>query len=197
MVLGAASTLLQADLFLDSLRMLIPLHVLVLFLVLILGNSLYRRLQTKRARSLAAAVVLASAAVFAVWAWDFIKENTEDGQGYASSTYRESELLEAVRSLPPDARFFSNLPWPIGLHCNRPWSLLPTKIDITTLRSSSKYPSELQAFARALRQPNVYLAYFKQGDDWFQFPSLEEIQASVPLEVVEEAEDGTIFSAAR
>ncbi len=197
MVLLAASTLLQADLFLDSLRMLIPLHVLMIFLVLIQGNILYRGLKTKPARSLTAVVVLASAAVFAVWAWDFIKDNAEDGQGYASSSYKESELLEAVRSLPPDARFFSNLPWPIGLHCNRPWSLLPTKVDITSLRTSSRYPSELQSFTRALRQTNVYLAYFKQGDEWFQFPSIEEIRACVPLQVVEEADDGTIFEVAR
>ncbi len=196
-VLVAASTLLQADLFLDSLRMLIPFHVLVLFLVLLQGTSLYRSLKSGRIRSLAAAAILVVAVIFAGWARDFVRENAEDGQGYASSTYKESELLEAVRSLPPDARFFSNLPWPIGLHCNRPWSLLPTKIDVSTLHASSRYPSDLQAFVRALRQTNVYLAYFKQGDDWFQFPSLEEIRTCVPLEVVEEAEDGTIFAAVR
>jgi hypothetical protein len=53
----------------------------------------------------------------------------------------------------------------------------------------------MQAFASALRKKNVFLAYFKKGDDWFQFPDLEEIKALIPLRVLAETEDGTLFAA--
>ena len=195
-VLLCTSLFLQADLFLDSLRILIPIHVFVIFLSVTMGNDLYRRLKTKPARLAFAALCLVAAVLYAKWTTDFIRDNREDGQGYASSTFTEAELVEAVRDLPPSSRFFSNLPWPIGLHCNRSWSLLPTKIDITTLRESDRYLFQLKAFSRALQEGNVFIAYYKQGDDWFRFPSLEEIQALVPLRVLAETEEGTIFTAA-
>ena len=37
-------------------------------------------------------------------------------------------MLETIRGLPKDARFYSNLPWPIGIYTDRLCALLPIKI---------------------------------------------------------------------
>lgn len=51
----------------------------------------------------------------------------------------------------------------------------------------------MEDFARTMRGRDVHLAYFKDGDDWFVFPSIEEIQSFIPLRTVAEKQDGTIY----
>jgi hypothetical protein len=194
-VLVFASVFLQADLFLDSLRILIPVHVFSLLLALTLGNDLFRRMKGLFGRVLVVTLCFASALWFLVEVADVARGDFDDGQEYAGSIYRDSELIRIVRSLPPGARLFSNLPWPIGLYTNRAWSLLPEKRDTATL-SSDEYSEELRDFAQMLQEKNVFLAYFKHGDDWFAFPPIEEIQTLVPLRVLAETADGSLFVAA-
>jgi hypothetical protein len=54
----------------------------------------------------------------------------------------------------------------------------------------------MEDFARTMRERDVYLAYFREGDDWFEFPSIEDMQSFVPLRAVAETQDGTIYVAA-
>jgi hypothetical protein len=195
-VLLLTSTFLQADLFLDSLRILMPLHVFALVLSLIVGNRLYRRLRSGVQRVAAAALCVVLCSCFLVWAARWVRDTGEDGQGYASSTYTDSEMLQAVRELPPGTRFYSNLPWPIGIYTDRVWALLPTKIDIATLGENPKYRDQVRIFTDVMRQPGVYLASYNQGDAWYSFPTLDEIKGLLPLRLIAETEDGTIYGTA-
>ncbi len=194
-VLLLTSTFLQADLFLDSLRILLPVHALMIILAVSVGSDLYRNMQASWKRAAAAAASLALAACFLVWMVGWARDMHEDGQGYASTNYTDSEMLQTIRDLPKDAKFYSNLPWPIGIYTDRRWSLLPTRIDITTLGKNPKYAGEMEKFARTLRERDVYLAWYKQGDDWYKFPSMKDVQSAVPLRVVAETEEGTIYEA--
>ena len=54
----------------------------------------------------------------------------------------------------------------------------------------------MEEFARTMHEHDVYLAYFKEGDAWLAFPSIKDMQSFVPLRVVAETEDGTIYAAA-
>ena len=120
---------------------------------------------------------------------------SEDGQGYASSTYIDSEMLQTIRGLPKDARFYSNLPWPIVIYTDRLCELLPTKIDVASFGENREYHDQMEEFAETMRENDVYLAYFTEGDAWFAFPSIKDTQSFVPLRAVEETEDGTIYAA--
>lgn len=53
----------------------------------------------------------------------------------------------------------------------------------------------MEEFASTMREDDVYLAYFKEGDAWFAFPSMKDMQSFVPLRAVAETEDGTIYAA--
>jgi len=74
--------------------------------------------------------------------------------------------------------------------------MLPIKIDDATLKENESYWSDMADFAETMREDGVYLAYFKGGDDWFAFPSVKDVESFVPLRVVMETEDGTIYEAA-
>jgi hypothetical protein len=125
------------------------------------------------------------------WAQDY----HDEGQGYADSAWTNSEMLKTIRGLPKDARLYSNNPWPIGIYTDRLWDQLPSKLDTSTLGKDKLYPAQMKDFARTMRERDVYLAYFNEGDDWFVFPSIEEMQSSVPLRAVVKTEDGTIYVA--
>ena len=195
-VLLLTSTFLQADLFLDSLRILLPIHVFMIILVVHQGNRLHQRLEAGVPKAAASALCVVISVCFLVWMTQWARSTREDGQGYASSTYTDSEMLRTIRGLPKDARFYSNLPWPIGIYTDRLWSNLPIRIDGATLGENRKYRAQMEEFARTMRGHDVYLAYFKEGDAWFAFPSIRDMQSFVPLHAVAETEDGTIYAAA-
>ena len=195
-VLLLTSTFLQADLFLDSVRILLPLHVFMIILVVQMGSRVYQRLEPGVQKAAASALCIAIMLCFLVWMTQWARSTREDGQGYASSTYTNSEMLQTIKGLPKDARIYSNLPWPIGIYTDRLWEQLPAKIDTATLGDDKEYRTLMEDLARTMRQRDVYLAYFKEGDDWFEFPSIEDIQSFVPLRAVAETQDGTIYAVA-
>lgn len=198
-VLLLTTTFLQAELFDDGTnlaRILLPLHAFVIILAVQMGARLYQRVESGKLRAAGSVLGAALAVCFLVWAIQWARAAHEDGQGFASSTYADSAMLRAIRGLPGDARFYSNLPWPIGIYTDRLWELLPTGIDDTTAADNTEYRSQMTEFAQTLHEHDVYLAYFKDGDDWFAFPSLEDMQAFVPLRAVAETPEGTIYAAA-
>lgn len=195
-VLLLTSTFLQADLFLDSLRILLPFHVFMIILVVQMGNRLYQKLEPGIQKAAASVLCVVISVCFLIWMTQWAHSTREGGQGYASSTYADSPMLQTIRGLPKDARFYSNLPWPIGIYTDRTWSLIPTKVETATLGDDREYREQMEYFAENMGEDHVYLAYFKNGDDWFVFPSMKDIQAFVPLRTVAETQDGTIYAAA-
>jgi hypothetical protein len=190
------STFLQADLFLDSLRIFLPIHVLMIILVVQIGNGLYQRLEPGGQKAVASGLCVIISVSFLVWVTQWARRTHMDGIGYANSTYTHSKMLEAIRGLPKDGRFYSNLPWPIGIYTDRLWEQLPTLIDTSTSAEDGEYREEMEDFAEAMREPDVYLAYFKEGNDSCVFPSIRDLRSIVPLRAVAETEDGTIYAAA-
>ena len=193
------STFVQADLFLDGLnlaRLLLPVHVLVIVLVVQMGSRLYQRLNPGGQRAAASILCTAISTCFLVWTIQWAHATHRNGQGFANSTFANSEMLQTIRGLPKDARYYSNLPWPIAIYTDRLWKVLPPKIDDDTAGQSTEYREQMEDFAKTMREHHVYLAYFKEGDDWFEFPSLNDLQAIVPMRAVAETKDGTIYAAA-
>jgi hypothetical protein len=199
MVLLLISTFVQADLFIDGInlaRILLPFHVLVIILAVQMGYRLYQRLEPGVQRAAASVICVAISVYFLVWMTQWARDTRVDGQGFASSTYTNSEMLQTIRGLPKDARFYSNLPWPIGIYTDRLWQVLPDKINDDTSGENTDYREQMEDFANTMRENDVYLAYFKEGDDWFEFPSMKDLQSIVPLRAVAETKDGTIYAAA-
>jgi hypothetical protein len=169
----------------------------MIILVVYQGNRLYQRLEAGVPKAAASVFCVAISLCFLVWMTQWARRAHEHGQGYASFTYTHSKMLETIRGLPKDARLYTNLPWPIRIYTDNPCELLPTKIDETTMKENKEYRDEMEDFADTLREDNVYLAYFKEGDNWFAFPAVKDVQSFVLLRAVAETEDGTIYAADR
>jgi len=189
-------TFLQAEVYIGSGRHFLPIHALMIILVVNQGNRLYQRLEAGVPKTAASVFCVAISLCFLVWVTQWARRTHEHGQGYASSTYTHSKMLATIRGLPKDARFYSNLPWPIGIYTDRLCDLLPIKIVETTFRENTEYRDQMEDFAETMRENDVYFAYFKEGDPWFAFPSIKDMQSFVPLRAVAETEDGIIFAAA-
>jgi hypothetical protein len=168
----------------------------VIILVVQMGNRLYQKLEPGVQKAAASVPCVVISVCFLVWMTQWARGTREGGQGYASSTYADSPMLTSIRGLPKDARFYSNLPWLIGIYTDRTWALIPTKIDTATLGEEREYREQMEYFAENMGEDHVYLAYFKKADAWFEFPSIKDIQSFVPLRAVAETEDGTIYAAA-
>jgi hypothetical protein len=198
-VLLLTSTLLQPELLLDGFnlaRILLPLHVFVIILAVFAGSNLYRQLEGNVPKAAASVLCVIISACFLVWMMQWARRTHEQGQGYASFTCTHSKMIEIIRGLRKDARFYSNLPWPIEIYTDRRCELLPLKSDETTSGESPEYHDEMDDFAETMREKGVYLAYFKARDNWFAFPSIQEMQSVVPLRPVAETEDGTLYAMA-
>jgi hypothetical protein len=168
----------------------------MIILAVYVGSNVYQQLEGNVPKVSASIFCIIIGACFLVWMTQWARRTHQRGQGYANSAYTHSKMLEIIRGLRKDARFYSNLPWPIEIYADRRCELLPLKADDTTSSVSSEYRDEMEDFAETMREKDVYLAYFKARDDWFAFPSIQEMQSVVPLHLVAEAEDGTLYAAA-
>jgi hypothetical protein len=196
-VLLLTSTFLQADLFVASNRLLLPIHAFVIILLVNQGNRVHQGLKGRVLKASASIFCVVISVCFLAWMTQWARRTREDGQGYASSIYTDSEMLQTIRGLPKNARFYSNLPWPIDIYTDRLCVLLPVRIDDATLGENKEYRAQMEDFAETMREDDVYLAYFDAGDPWFAFPSIEDMQSFLPLHAVAETEDGTIYAAER
>lgn len=93
-VLLLTSTFLQADLFVVSDRILLPIHVFMIILVVYLGNRLHQRLEAGVPKAAASVFCVVISVCFLVWMTQWARSTREDGQGYASSTYTHSKILD-------------------------------------------------------------------------------------------------------
>jgi hypothetical protein len=168
----------------------------MIILAVQMGSRLQQRLRPGGQKAVAGVLCISLAGISLVWLTRWARSNRADGQDYASSAYINSAMLQTIRGLPKDARFYSNNPWPISIYAGRLSELIPNKINMTTLREDEGYRDQMEEFAETMHERDVYLAYFKKADDWFTFASLQDLQALVSLRVVVETADGTIYAAA-
>ncbi len=125
----------------------------------------------------------------AVW----LKMSYQDGIGFATGTWRNSELLAFVKSVKwPDA-VISNAPDFIYTLTGRRATMIPHRMDPETRKGNAQYREDVARMGERLTQPNAVLVYFKdEGRRWY-LPSKNELEAKLPLQVVKAATDGTIY----
>jgi 4-amino-4-deoxy-L-arabinose transferase-like glycosyltransferase len=115
-----------------------------------------------------------------------------DGQGYASSYWTNSELLDAVRKLPP-VTIYSNRSPAVLLLTDRECYALISPTDPVTQVARPKFDATQAAIRQAVQEGRAVMVIFNakqvlkvEGNDWFR-----ELVKDVP--VMGEYKDGTIF----
>lgn len=190
-----AAAFFQADLFRDSPRMLLPIHVLFLVIAISAASRWLASYKSRLPAIAGAAVLLAACALVLSSGIRQIRAMSSDGQGYAGRAFRESPLLQKVRTLPPQTALYANLVLPIAYYTGRFSNYIPSKIVNSTQRPNEEYDSQMVRMAEDLRSRNAVIVYFKRGNNWFVQPSLPEIERVVPLRVIDEERDGWMCGA--
>ncbi len=182
----------QADLFRDSARLLMPVHALLLVTTLALARAWVMQ-QRRSVRWWIAVGGTGLCAFILVTGLAYIRLVSQDGQGYAGRRYRESPLIALVRRIDPAVTVYCNLDLPVSFYAERMVMDIPTKISNATQRPNPEYESRMKSMADDIRDSSAVLAYFREGDKWLVYPTIEEIERFIPLRAVEQLPDGELY----
>ena len=114
------------------------------------------------------------------------------GIGYLDSTWRHSQVMAYLQTLPPGVPVFSNAPEPVYLLTGRPTYMLPRKFDTVTHQANPDYPHDLVQMETQIEKENGVAAYIDSVQRW-TLAGEEEIKASPSLVLLYSADDGAVF----
>jgi hypothetical protein len=194
-LLVVSAAFFQADLFRDSSRILMPLHVLLLLVGVVSGYRWSMRADTPAIRVPLAFISFGAALLVLVSGVEYAKKVSGDAQGYASRPYRTSELIERSRSIPPGITVYTNLMLPVALYTGRITYRIPMKVTNSTQRENDTYDEEMRSMAGDIRDSSALLLYFNRTPKWFVLPTVDEIGHYVPLRCVAKEPDGAVYEA--
>jgi 4-amino-4-deoxy-L-arabinose transferase-like glycosyltransferase len=182
------------DLVIFDERTLLPVHVVSIVLVLVCASRLLVRFPNIRGIRLA--LVLAAIAVlgsYFIRTASWFERTRDDGQGYASRQWKESETVQRVRRLAPGIPIYSNAPDGIYFLTGRPAILVPEKTVFVTGRPNQNYETELAQMGSRLKTGGGALVYFNTLPERWYLPSESELRMKLELTEIAKGTDGSIL----
>lgn len=186
---------LESSLLLDSERILMPLHVLLL----ISAISCWARVSEVIHNQSLLRVLKVSVVIFCLFFVSFgiywvAREGGTDG--YSTEFYRGSMVIQRLKNLPPNTRIYTNEIPPVQIWGKRVPLLLPIKIDPSFERPNSSYGLQVENLITDLRE-GAMLVYIREKESWYSIISPDEIESLLPLELVEKDETAYLYRAKR
>jgi hypothetical protein len=117
----------------------------------------------------------------------------QDGQGYASRAWQESETIAYVKNIPLGAPIYSNGYDAIYYLTKRPAIYLPEKVIHGSARDNQKYSAEVEHMRNALSERNGLLVYFNTLPERWFLPSESDLKNQLPLTQRFTSTDGSIY----
>lgn len=193
-----SSATLLADFWFASLggRHQTPVFAAALVALVCLGHRAVR-LGSPAFRIFVTSVCVILVASYATRATVWVTRQHNDGQGYASRSWRESLVIGEVNSLPPDVPVFSNAPDAIYFLTGRPTRALPAKFVLTKGRANTDYPVELARLAEFFETRDAALVYFRTVTWRWYLPAEAELVRSLPVQAVFKTDEGTVYLSRR
>jgi 4-amino-4-deoxy-L-arabinose transferase-like glycosyltransferase len=180
---------------LDTRTLALP-YLTLMILTLCLVTERLRRLsmpEKSRRRFAIHCLLIVVLAVQAVNGVVWLRFSYDNGIGFAIEKWRNSELLEFVKNTANPVVVFSNAPDFIHTLTGRRAFLIPPKIDRTSKQINPRYADQTAAMHDELRRPNAVLIYFDDDKRLWYLPSIHELEAKFPLQVIKQAKDGAIY----
>lgn len=125
----------------------------------------------------------------AVW----LRHSYEIGIGFATDTWRHSELIQFARNAPASTPMVSNAPDFIYTLTGKRAVMIPHKVHPWTRQPNLQYAPALAAMAERLKQPDAVFIYFNDTDRLWYLPSVKELEAKLPMEKISTTSDGAIY----
>jgi len=136
------------------------------------------------------ALLLVASQSYRFVAW--LQRTSKDGQGYASSNWRNSETIAAVKSTTPSVPIYSNGYDAIYYLTGRRALLIPEKIVHGTGRTNTNYSIEVEQMKNDMSRHNGVLVYFNTLPERSYLPSEDELRRQLPVDI-HKLSDGSVF----
>lgn len=182
----------DADTVLD-LRALVPVHVAAIVLVSGLawrGFSSFGEGRSIQIAFVALAIILIGS--YAIRSAKWFMQARQDGQGYASRAWKESETVAYVRKIPRGLPIYSNGYDAIYYLTKRAAIYLPEKVIHGSGRENQMYVAEVESMRKAMIEGGVLVYFNTLPERWF-LPSESDLRSQLPLTEMVTAPDGSIY----
>lgn len=187
-----AASFIDADTVLDD-RSLVAVHVAGSILIPCVAWRLYRSSRvTRNTRVVFVIVALVFAGSYGLRGVKWFMRTRNDGQGYASRAWRESETVARIRTLPPGTPVYSNGYDAIYYLIGRPALYLPEKVIHGTGRLNQNYEAELDRMQTDLKEHHGVLVYFNTLPERWFLPTERELKTQLSLTEIAKGSDGSI-----
>jgi hypothetical protein len=117
----------------------------------------------------------------------------ENGAGYTSRHWQESETLSYLSNIGDTRMIYSNGPEVIRFLTAKQAVTIPVETSASTRRSNPDYGDELNRMCAECRAGEALVVYL-DGITWrWYLPSIEELESSCELPVLMRFKDGTVY----
>ena len=116
-----------------------------------------------------------------------------NGTGYTSRYWKESETMAYLLSVPESMTIYSNGPALIRFLAKKKAVMIPLKVIAETLKKNEDYQDQMDRMIRESKDGTALIAYFS-GITWrWYLPSNGEIESMGDIPVVSRLQDGVIY----
>ncbi|MHC1772753.1 MAG: glycosyltransferase family 39 protein [Flexilinea sp.] len=139
-------------------RIFMPLYVCLTALILYAAISFFKGKNLSAISGIL--IIFAFSALLFEDESDLIKTYHQDGQGFASQDWLESEIRSASSLLPEGAEFFSNRQTFLWLMNNQPSYILPPMFNAANQEERNSFESEKEWMQEEVLKGNAYVIIF-------------------------------------
>jgi hypothetical protein len=184
---------IDADTVLDR-RALVPVHVAAIVLVSGLAwRAVYSFREARSIQIAFVAFVIMLIGSYSIRSAKWFLQARQDGQGYASRTWKESATIARIRNTPAGVPVYSNGYDAIYYLTGRRAIYVPEKVIHGTGRANQSYAAEVESMRKALGERKGFLVYFNTLPERWFLPSESDLTSQVPLAKVLTSPDGSIY----
>ena len=174
-------------------RILSPVLVLLILASVVSAWNLARILERPALWRGFLALVALSIAVKIPQTILVLKEIREEGLDFNSRSWRGSEGVAFVASLPEDTRVYTNGTDALEFLTGRNTLPLPEKLSIQAKTANPRYADELTAMCGDLRENGALLVHFSSLDWRRYLPTVAEVEALCPIEELQVFPDSVAY----
>jgi hypothetical protein len=169
-------------------------HVAAIVLVSSLACRVVASLGGARSIQIAlVAVVIMLIGSYSIRSAKWFVQARQDGQGYASRTWKESATIAHIRNAPASVPIYSNGYDAIYYLTSRPAIYVPEKVIHGTGRPNQNYAAEVESMRKALGEGKGFLIYFNTLPERWFLPSESDLTSQIPLTKILASPDGAIY----
>jgi hypothetical protein len=182
-------------------RLMSPLHTLALSAAVPVAYWFLSRTRMKPASmavAVAATLIMLNIGkhnLAATVPWAFARST--DGAQYTSRAWKESEIMQKVRALPPGIAIWSNASDALEFLTGRLSYRIPSKVVAGSNRPVEDFGFQMRKFEQDLRTKNGVVVYVSAVDWRWNLPSEVELVARLGLKAVDKSPDGRIYVAVK